>query len=274
MNAASLLLVFAANSALACGELVTLQTHDGTTTRYALSIPQNAQGTLLLLAGGGGHLDLDARGCAQKLKGNSLVRSQALFHREGFATALVDAPSDHAGEDGLGGFRARAAHAEDLGRVVADVRARVKGPVWIVGTSRGAISAANAASRLEGLEGVVLTSPVTVGTARGRKAWTAQTVFDNRIEDIRAPLLVVSHARDGCFRSPPAGARGIVDRYRGPRSQAVAVSGGASGKGDACEGRSPHGFNGIESEVATGIARFVRGEKYPRPSGAGAAGAQ
>jgi pimeloyl-ACP methyl ester carboxylesterase len=190
------------------------------------------------------------------------VRSQALFQREGFATALVDAPSDHAGEDGLGGFRARPAHAEDLGKVLADVRARVKGPVWIVGTSRGAISAANAAARLADVEGVVLTSPVTVGTARGRKAWTAQTVFDNRIEDIRAPLLVLSHSADGCFRSPPAGTRGIAERYRGPRSQVVVVSGGASGRGDACEGRSPHGFNGMDAEVAAGIARFARGETY------------
>jgi hypothetical protein len=63
--------------------------------------------------------------------------------------------------------------------------------------------------------------------------------------------------------------------YPSPPSPAAAVlSGGTSGKGDACEGRSPHGFNGIESEVATGVARFVRGEKYERPSGAGAAGAQ
>ena len=108
----------------------------------------------------------------------------------------------------------------------------------------------------------MLTSPVTVGTARGRKAWTAQTVFDNRIEDIRAPLLVVSHSADGCFRSPPAGARGIADRYKGPRSQVVVVSGGASGKGDACEGRSPHGFNGMDAEVAAGIARFARGGQY------------
>jgi len=38
--------------------------------------------------------------------------------------------------------------------------------------------------------------------------------------------------------------------------------GGTSGPGDACEGRSPHGFNGVEAEVAAGIARFVRGEKY------------
>jgi len=73
---------------------------------------------------------------------------------------------------------------------------------------------------------------------------------------------VVSHSADGCFRSPPAGARSIADRYRGPRSQVVVVSGGASGKGDACEGRSPHGFNGMDAEVAAGIARFARGETY------------
>jgi pimeloyl-ACP methyl ester carboxylesterase len=255
-------LAFVSSGALACGEVVTLQTHDGTTMRYTLSAPQDAKGALILLAGGGGYLDLDAQGCAQKLKGNSLVRSQELFHREGFATAVVDAPSDHMGVDGLGGFRALAPHAEDLGKVVADLRARVKGPVWIVGTSRGAISAVNAAARLSALDGVVLTSPVTVGTARGRKSWTAQTVHDNRIEDIRMPLLVVSHSQDGCFRAPPAGAQGIADRYKGARSQVVVVSGGTPGKGDACEGRSPHGFNGMEAEVAAGIVRFVRGGRY------------
>ena len=82
------------------------------------------------------------------------------------------------------------------------------------------------------------------------------------IEDIRVPLLLVSHAADGCFRSPPSGAQGIAERYKGPRSQVVVVSGGTPGRGDACEGRSPHGFNGLEAEVAAGIARFVRGGPY------------
>lgn len=249
-------------AALACGEVVSLQTHEGTTTRYTFAAPPAATATLVLLPGGGGHLDLDDQGCPRRLKGNSLVRSQPLFHAEGFATALVDAPSDHAGEDGLGAFRAQPAHAQDLARVIADVRARVQGPVWVVGTSRGAISAANAAARIKDLDGVVLTSPVTMGTARGRKAWTAQTVHDSRIEDIRVPLLVVSHLQDGCFRSPPSGAQRIAEGYKGPRTQYATVSGGTSGPGDACEGRSPHGFNGVEAEVAAGIGRFVRGEKY------------
>jgi len=249
-------------AALACGEVVTLPTHDGTTTRYALVVPAGAKAALLLFPGGGGHLDLDDRGCPRKLQGNSLVRSQALFHAQGLATALLDAPSDHAGEDGLGGFRAQTAHAEDLGKVIAHVRARVKAPVWLVGTSRGAISASNAAWRLADIDGVVLTSPVTVGTARGRKAWTAQTVHDARLEDIRLPVLLLAHAADGCFRSPPAGLKGIAERLKGARVQAAVVSGGTSGTGDSCAGRSPHGFIGMEAEIAAGIARFVRGEKY------------
>jgi hypothetical protein len=252
-------------AALGCGEVVTLKTHGDSTTRYALAVPPNATAVLALLPGGGGHADLDARGCARKLVGNSLIRSQELFQREGLATALVDAPSDYAGDEGLGGFRAQPAHAEDLGKVVADLRARLKLPVWLVGTSRGTISAANAASRLTGAsapDGVILTSSVTVGTTGGRLPWTAQTVHDSRLAAIRQPALLVAHAADGCFRSPPSGMEGIARGLKSERVQQVVATGGSPGRGDACEGRSPHGFNGLEAEMAAGIARFVRGGRY------------
>jgi len=78
-----------------CGEVVTIETHGRTTTRYALVQPkgtsQGGQIALVLLPGGGGHLDLDGKGCPRALKGNSLVRSLPHFHGAGFATALVDA---------------------------------------------------------------------------------------------------------------------------------------------------------------------------------------
>ena len=92
-----------------CGEVVTIQTHGRTTTRYAFERPTSpAQGqaiAVVLLPGGGGHLDLDAQGCPRALKGNSLVRSIPHFRDLGLATALVDSPSDYTGEDGLAGFR-------------------------------------------------------------------------------------------------------------------------------------------------------------------------
>ncbi len=253
----------------ACGELVTVETRERSTTRYALAGPPAAAGVLVLLPGGGGHVDLDERGCARALKGNWLVRSLPLFHAAGFATVLVDAPSDHTGDDGLAGFRIAEAHAQDIGRVIADVRARAmtQRPVWLVGTSRGTISAANAASRLAGAaapDGLVLSSPVTAG-ARARKAWVIQSVFDLPLEAVRMPVLVVGHADDSCVRTPATLMERITARTQGTREQVVTVTGGPGRPApgvDACEGRSPHGFVGQEAEVAAGIARFVGGGRY------------
>ncbi|HXV10329.1 MAG TPA: hypothetical protein VD839_05950 [Burkholderiales bacterium] len=261
-------------NAASCGELVTVETHERTTTLYALAQPRpataaGARVALVLLAGGGGHLNFDDRGCPRALKGNSLVRMLPLFHSAGFITALVDAPSDHPGEDGLAGFRIAAEHAEDLGKVIADVRRRTKASVWLVGTSRGTISAVNAAARLSGPaapDGLVLTSALTSGYSGGRKNWMANTVFDRPLESIRVPVLVVGHAEDKCVRTPPDLMGNITARTGSAREQVVTVTGGPGEPGPqsvhACRGRSPHGYLGQEADVAAGIARFIGGGTY------------
>jgi len=263
-----------AAAATGCGELVTIETHDATTTRYTLAVPQpvppqSARAALVLLVGGGGHLDLDAQGCPRALTGNSLVRLLPHFHGAGFATALVDAPSDHAGEDGLAGFRITVKHAEDLGKVIADARVRTNAPVWLAGSSRGAISAVNAAARLSGPsapDGLVLTCALMSGFRGGRKPWVAHTVFDLSLEAIRLPVLVVGHAEDKCIRSPVDSMGKITARTGGVREQVVTVTGGPGRPGppsvEACEGRAPHNFIEQEAEVAAGIARFVGGGTY------------
>ena len=257
-----------------CGEVVTISTHAGTTTRYALAYLQGApaQGgriALVLLVGGGGHLDLDDKGCPRALTGNSLVRSLPQFHAAGFVTALVDAPSDYPGEDGLGGFRIATQHADDIGKLIADVRTRTQAAVWLAGTSRGTISAANAATRLAGPsapDGLVLTSALMSGGKGGQKPYVTQTVFDLPLESIRVPVLVVGHAADRCIRSPPDMMNEITARTNGVREQVVTVSGGPGSPGppsvNACEGRMPHGFVEQEAEVTAGIARFIRGGSY------------
>jgi hypothetical protein len=255
-----------------CGSVVTLASHGGTTTAYSLALPppsasKDKGAALVLLVGGGGDLSLDAQGCPRKLTGNSLVRSRDHFRKAGFTVALVDAPSDHRGADGLGGFRLTKPHAEDLGRVIADVRRRVNLPVWLVGTSRGTISAANAASRLTGdaaPDGLILTSPITSGRTGGRKAWVAQTVLGAALEAIRIPVLVVAHVADACIRTPPQLIGRITARTNAIREQTVTVGSGRAGAAsvDACGGRTPHGFLGQESEVAGGMARFIRGGRY------------
>jgi len=253
-----------------CGEVVTLDTHDGTTTRYSLAgVSADASVALVLLPGGGGNLKLKNNGCPRKYKGNSLGRKQALFHAAGLVTALVDAPSDRQGEDGLGGFRVTAGHANDIGKVIADVRRRTGLQVWLAGTSRGTISATNAAARLSGPaapDGVALTSPLTSGRDRAFKLWVADTVFSNDLHEIKIPVLVVVHADDKCVRTPPnLGAR-IIRKTNAAREQAVTVTGGPGWSGGvsvkACKGRSPHGFIDQEEDVAAGMVRFIRGGRY------------
>lgn len=253
-----------------CGKVVTLDTHDGTTAKYTLAgLSDTATAAMVLLPGAGGFLKLKNDGCPRRLKGNSLARKRKLFHAAGIVTALVDAPSDYHGRDGLGGFRVTASHADDLGRVIADVRRRTGLPVWLAGSSRGTISATNAAARLSGTaapDGIVLSSPVTSGREGAFKAWVADTVFSNRLEKIRVPVLVVVHADDKCVRTPPERGRDILEKTDGAREQAVRVTGGPGWDGGksvkACVGRSPHGFVGQEAEVAAGMVRFVRGGRY------------
>jgi pimeloyl-ACP methyl ester carboxylesterase len=269
---ATLLVLLAVGTAHAqgCGEVLSVTTATAGELRAAFVPPARTPATtLLLLPGGDGHAALDSTGCPQRLQGNSLIRSMPLFQAAGLGTLLVDAPARHQGGDGLGAYRTDVDHAADLGRLITAVRERTGGTVWVAGTSRGAISAANAAARLQGRaapDGVVLTSAVVAGDPRARKPWVAQSVFDLPLQAIVQPLLVIGHAQDRCLRSPPTEMDRVVSSTRSARAQAVTVRGGAVDEGaarvDACEGRSAHGFIGQEAEVADGIVRFVRGQRY------------
>jgi hypothetical protein len=256
-----------------CGEVVTVATHDRTTTRFALTPAApgaDAKITLVLLIGGGGNLNLDDNGCPRSLSRNVLMRMLGDFHRAGFATAVVDAPSDAARGDGLAESRITPQHAADLAKVIANLRDRGTGSVWVVGHSRGTISAANAAARLTGTaapDGVVLLSAMLSGDLRARKRLARQSVFDLPLEAIKTPLLVVGHAADNCERSPAALMENIARRSQGTRTQVATVAGGPVQPGRApdlaaCEVGEPHDFVAQEGEVAAGIVRFIRGGRY------------
>jgi pimeloyl-ACP methyl ester carboxylesterase len=248
-----------------CGKLVTLSTHDETQTKYSLAgLTDKSLMIVVLLPGGPGFMDLDDNVCPQRLKGNSLVKSQTYFHNNEIATALVDAPSDYQDRDGLGGFRIHSDHAADIGKVITDVRRRTNLPVWLIGTSRGSISAANAASRLSGPaapDGLVLTSPVTSGYVGGYKEWVEQTVFSTSLDAIKIPTLVIAHAEDKCVRTPPELASNITQKISSARKKLIMITGGPDWDGGtsrkACRGKSPHGFLGKRKHVVLKIIDFM-----------------
>jgi hypothetical protein len=264
---AALLCAGAAQAQTQCGEIRGLDPPAGGRFAASIAVPALAPThVLVLLPGGSGLVDLDAQGCPRALRGNSLVRAIPRFVAGGVATALVDAPAEWRGQHGLSTFRAESGHAEALGVLVRGLRETYRVPVWLVGTSRGAISAANAASRLTGAaapDGVVLTSPVSQG-ARGNLPFVSQDVFLFDLARVAVPLLALGHARDTCVRSPPANIPRIVDRAAAsPRKRALVMTGGPGTSAsdlEACEGRSPHGFVDQEDEMTAHILGFVRGD--------------
>ncbi len=245
-------------SSAACAEdIVTLPTRGGVTQSYLLSAPEKgkARAVAILFAGGPGKVDLERETARTTFdRGNFLVRSRQLFARNGIAAAVVDAPSDQPqGMDDQ--FRLGGAHAGDIGKVIADLRTRFPSlPLFLVGTSRGTISAASIGRHAgKGVDGVVLTATLFLAT----KKQPGLSGFD--FATISSPLLFVHHLDDGCAYTPHASTRRLAERY-----PVISVSGGSPAQSQPCEALSAHGFLGREAETVSAIAKWMLKEPYSR----------
>jgi hypothetical protein len=252
--AATLLIPLAAAPAPA--ELVTLQPRPGVALRLGVEARPNVAAIAILFAGGHGKIELDDGGQPQGLRGNFLIRARAHLAARGIGNVLIDAPSDRQGERGMFGWRQSAEHAGDIGAVVRAMRQRFQRPVWLVGTSAGTVSVANAAARLTGParpDGIVLTATIT-RQMRGR----GFTVFDVGIAAYAGPAFVASHEGDACPATPPGDAPRVLAALAGARPKKLMMFGGGLPPRSApCEARAQHGFLGIEAQVMNAIADFI-----------------
>lgn len=252
------LLSFFALAADAAENLETLQTRPGVEQSFLHVQAERSRATLVLFAGGPGALRLkkDAKGITMAWGDSDfLVRTRVEFVRAGFSVATLDAPSDQQTERGmLGGFRAGAAHCQDVEAVVGWLRKRNAGPVWLVGTSRGTESVANCAGRLgRGIDGLILSSPITRPNLSGRHVTTLD------LGKILVPSLIVVHEADECEHAPASGGHLIMSKLtQSPRKELKVVRGGERPRTKPCQGLSAHGFLGVESQVIDAIANFIR----------------
>jgi hypothetical protein len=249
-----LLLPFGAPSA---EDIVTLSTRGGVTQSYLLSSPEagKARAVAVLFPGDAGKVELEREAARVLLdRGNFLVRSRRLFTGSSIVAAVMDAPSDQS-RGMRDEFRLGGAHAEDIGRVVANLKSRFPGlPVFLVGTSRGTISAAAAGSRLgKAVDGVALTATPFLASRRQ----PGLSGFD--FSSIPVPLLFVHHVDDGCDSTPYSAAKGLAERY-----PVVSVSGGLPPQSKPCDAMSPHGFLGREADTVDAIAKWMLKQPYPR----------
>ncbi len=249
------LLISAAMLAPAAAEVATLAPRPNIALRVLiLPAAGTPVATAVLLAGGHGRLGIGEDGRIADLGNNFVIRNRQTFAAQGLAVIVMDAPSDR--PQGLG-TRTDAAHTTDLGAVVAYARQRFRMPVWLVGTSRGTISAVNAAARLSGAtrpDGIVLTSSIT----RPGGKETA-TVYSLPIERVSGPVLVAAHEEDICQATPPADVPQLLARLARAAPKVVRTyRGGAPARSDPCRPRSPHGFFGLDERVVGDIAAFIR----------------
>ena len=247
---------------------VEVEVRPGVTVKYlALSPKPKARAAVILFAGGNGLLNLQPNGSiGTNLSRNFLVRSRGKFVQQNLFVAVVDTPNQVKID---GNVRLSAQYAEDMSRVIADVRTRSGASrVWLVGTSAGTISAASIAARLPRMtptgtdnerrpDGIVLTATQTTVV----KGLCGRTVFNAQLAAVNVPAFLAHHAEDGCKCSPAKSAAKVLAALTGALDKGNQIfSGGLPPKSpDPCMAMTPHGFLGIEDTVVATVAEFIRG---------------
>ena len=235
-------------------ELVILSTRPGVTVRVLMITPNAVpKGTFLYFPGGDGSL--------VNTEGRGKWLYTRVFPERGFITAMVDVPSDRPfGMLGGNRFRSSNQHLEDLKTIVDFVYQKWPKPIFLIGHSAGATSAAYLAAVLrdDRIGGVVLTSAVGDGSLGSVPLHT-----------IPYPVLFVHHREDPCtsFEAAYQQHHRLIESSR---VNFIEVLGGDQSSPIGCKPRDPgfglswaHGFSGKEREVVSAITDWVTGKPVP-----------
>ena len=237
-------------------EIITLQTRAGVTQSYFLtSFPKTIQAVALLFPGSGGLIQLRTENGKPRFnQGNFLVRSRSEFIKRGVVAVILDAPSDQQAGWGMGDeFRLSADHFTDISAVVGGLKKRFPDtPLFLIGTSRGTISAAGLGARFpEGISGAVLTATMFRRSPKNStEPGPGLSNFD--FATVKAPLLFVHHVSDQCGSTPYAEAARLVDKF-----PLITVFGGSPPQSGPCDAFSQHGFLGKESDTVEQIVNWM-----------------
>ena len=218
------------------------------------SMPRRA---FLLFGGGGGRISHGVRleKGRYRLSRNFLMRIVKEIADAGIAAVPVGMWSgltDSTGDD----FRLGPDHAKDMAAAVRALAARGYREVFIVGTSRGTLDAANLALNLKDprVKGVIFTS--TMADYDGLIALP--------VEKIDLPVLFVHNLYDECRVTTYDGARELYARMKNsPQRRFVTVKAAAIAEGRECGAIAAHGFRDIEAATARILTDWAKGRNIP-----------
>jgi hypothetical protein len=203
--------------------------------RAVLIKPSGAlKGSIILMAGGDGRLNIGPGGNIGSLKGNQLVRTRHAYAARGFAVLVPDANVN----------------------VAAAVKymAGIARPVTLAGTSRGTQRAAEGIAAGARPDALVLTSGfLSPQSGQGVNRHVIRLVGGS--PGVLPRTLVVHHRHDECHFTLPSGVPPFLDWAKG-KASVVWLDGGAN-NGDACQAGGHHGFAGLDGQVVNAIVNFA-----------------
>jgi len=248
----------------AMSEVVTLDTRPGVTQSFLLLEPKGStKDVVILFPGHEGVVQFreTAKDYEVEKNGGGLTvdpRMRNTLWRNGFAVALVAPPSDRS--QLAPWFRASAEHAQDVHKVIAYLRERYPGKLYLHGHCQGSLSAASVATRLKskGISGLILSSARSSGPAG------AVTDFERGAVSVR--VLLVQHKDDSCPYTRPDSVGHVQAFYQNsaPKVDLITVTGG-DGKvatQETCQ-NGFHRFKGVQRETAEAIASWLLNKEFP-----------
>lgn len=240
----------ATSTAPTADQVIDLPLGGGQTQRVLYDAPAHPRATLVMLPGGTG--DVGVRGDGDlRHDDNFVVRTRSAWVAQGYAVLIPDTVD----QTNLRGLRSSPAYGQLVDSLADYAHARVRGPVFLIGTSQGTIAAMNGAAHARRglISGVVLTESVSVP---GRLS--SETVFDADPQAVHVPALVIANHDDTCDVAPPGMVSRIASAMVGsPDVRVQTVSGGNQMSKSACGSLSPHGYYGIEGSVVREISGWI-----------------
>lgn len=214
---------------------------------------------LLLFPGADGAKHFGEKDGRFWVSNNFLMRSAKDLAAAGHIVVAVDAPSDQSCGMSVP-FRTSPAHAKDIRKVIAYLKEKHRvSSVYLVGTSKGSLSAAYLASIFDepAIGGVILTSVYPPSESDG---------ID--YTDIDDSVLIIHHLYDECRVTPIQGAFELKKRLaESPQVDLVVVTGGSLSVSTPCNALSNHGFYGVEKHVIQVMKDWIAGKGVPERIG-------
>lgn len=214
----------------------------------------DAKATLVMLPGGTWNVGAIDSASGMLDGTNFFIRTIPLFLEQGFNVLTMYRP-ESSGNLSDSVLRAGKAHQMDVA-ALASAAGLLGKPVWLLGTSLGAISAVNGVTSGEGpkVAGLVISAAV----ANKNSAQRASTL-DFPLEEIRLPVYVSGHEKDECATTPPSTTREIAKRLTSSKNVVLKMTqSGSNPTGNPCGPTHWHGYINAEAEVVKQMAEFIK----------------